>query len=264
MPTFPQLSTGAMTQFPFRAEVRFRSVRHEGPSGGEFSSADLDFEERYWDISLEDLTDVEWSALEQLFQESGGPLRGFTFLDPSANLLAWSEVLDEDAWSNSGAGLTLGIADPLGGAAATKLTAGGGGDLVSQTVAAPAGYRYAGSVWARTSGLGGSIRVTDGQGLQAVETFQSDGVWRRYSVAYPGGGSGDSVRLELSLAAGASVDIFGPQIDAQAAASEYKPSGGRSGVHPNARFDQEVLSDRSPGPNRHSTRLRILWTPSLA
>jgi len=264
MPTFPQLSTGAVTQFPFRAEVRFRSTRYEGPSGGELSYNDPDFEEWAWEIALEDLTDSEWEELEQLFEACGGSLNGFTFLDPSANLLKWSEALTEEAWSNAGGGLTAGVSDPLGGTGAFNVTAGGGGAELTQSAAAPSRYRYVGSVWARTGSSGADVRVSDGLGTQAFTPFQGDGVWRRYSVAFNGSAeTGDGVTFAVSLPPGASVDVFGPQLEAQMAASDYKPSGERSGVRANARFDQDVLRDRSLGPNRHSTRLRIVWTPSL-
>ncbi len=251
-----------MTQFPFRAEVRFRSTRHEGPNGGEISYADPDFEERSWDVALEELTDAEWAAVEELFQQAGGRLGGFTFLDPTANLLVWSEGLDEAVWSVTGAGLQAGVADPLGGTGATTLTTGGGGGALAQTIAAPATYRYAGSMWARTTASGVALRVGDGQGSQRLEPFKQDGVWRRYVALYGGEGSGETMRFEIVAPAGASVDVFGPQFEAQATASEYKRSGERSGVHPNARFDQDALIDRASGLNRHSTRLRIVWTPS--
>lgn len=264
MPTFPQLSTGAVTQFPFQAEVRFRSTRYEGPSGGELFYNDPDFEEWAWEITLEDLTDAEWGDLEQLFTSCGGGLGGFTFLNPSANLLKWSENLLQDEWANAGGGTTAGIADPLGGSAAFHLTAGGGGSEWIQSALVPASYRYVGSVWARTGSAGTGVQISDGLGTQAFTPFQGDGVWRRYSVAFEGGAPvGEEVFFSLLLPAGESMDIFGPQLEAQVAASDYKPSSHRSGVHANARFDQEVLSDRSLGPNRHSTRLRIVWTPSL-
>lgn len=264
MPTFPQLSTGAVLQFPFQAEVRFRSVRHEGPSGGEMAYNDPDIEEWTWEITLEDLTDSEWGEIEQLFIAAGGSLNGFTFLDPSANLLKWSEALSEDAWASSGAGLSAGVSDPLGGTGAFTVTAGGGGAELAQSVAAPSKYRYAASVWARTGSSGAGMRVSDGLGTQSFVPFQADGVWRRYTAAFDGGAeAGDSLLFSVALPAGASVDVFGPQLEAQVAASDYKPSGERSGVHANARFDQDALSDRSRGPNRHSTRLRIVWTPSL-
>jgi hypothetical protein len=264
MPTFPQLTTGAVAQFPFRAEVRFRSTRHEGPNGDTISYVDPELEERAWDIALEGLTDGEWAGVEALFEESRGKLGGFTFLDPTANLLAWSEAIDQEAWMVSGVGVTLGAADPLGGNRAATLTAGGGGGTLLQTIAAPAAYRYVGSVWARTVGAGAGLRVAEGQAAEAFEAFRQDGVWRRYEARYSGAGLGESVKFEVVVPTGTSVDVFGPQLEAQTAASEYKRSGERSGVHPNARFDQDVLTDRATGANQHGTRLRIVWTPSPA
>lgn len=260
MPTFPQLSTGAIAQYPYQTDIRFRTVRHEGPNGGAIAFADVSHEERSWDLTLEELSSEEWAALEQLFVDVGGSLRGFTFLDPSSNLLAWSEDLEQDAWANAGAGLTAGQGDPLGGNRATTLTAGGGGATVSQTIDAPGDYRYAASVWARTSSAGAGLRVANGQGSEQFTAFAADGVWRRYKAPYDGGSASESMRFEIQAPGSGGIDVFGPQLEAQAAASEYKPSGELGGVYPWARFDQDVLSDRSTGPQRHSARLRIIWT----
>jgi hypothetical protein len=42
-------------------------------------------------LSYTALSDAELAALEQFFASAQGTLNGFTFLDPAANLLAWSE-----------------------------------------------------------------------------------------------------------------------------------------------------------------------------
>ena len=258
-----------MTQFPFRAEARFRTVFHEGmraePIGaGQLSYSDPEFAERRWELALEELTDAEWEELEQLFVQCGGMARGFTFLDPTENLLAWSEAFEQEVGVKRGFGVTPGVSDPAGGSGGATLTSGGGGGAVTQSVATPGGYRYAGCIWARTGSPNVAVRAHDGAGASAATALVGDSVWRRYEVGYSGAGAGEVMQFEIAATGTASVDVFGPQLEAQRTASMYKRSGGQSGVFRNARFDQVALNDRSQGPNRHSTTVRIIWTPSLA
>ncbi|MBI1356533.1 MAG: hypothetical protein GC160_19500 [Acidobacteria bacterium] len=253
-----------MVQFPVREEARFRTILHRPEVGDAISYSDPDFAERAWELAFENLTDEEWDRLEQLFIGSAGSARGFTFLDPSCNLLAWSEGLDEDVWQNNGVGVTGGLPDPLGGNAGFALTTGAGGGTLSQSIEAPAQYHYSGSIWARTASSGVVVRVHDGQGVHASRAFEPDNLWRRYEVGYAGLGSGESVHFEVSALGTAALDVFGPQLEAQIATSAYKRSSPQGGVFSNARFDQQVLRDQLVGPQRHSTKVRILWTPSLA
>ena len=82
----------------------------------------------------------ETAALENLFKATEGRLRTFTFLDPGANLLAWSEDLRNAPWvSDPMIQKTAGITGPDGAARGTRLINGGqAAQRIVQTVAAPA------------------------------------------------------------------------------------------------------------------------------
>jgi len=260
--TFPQLSSGAVAQFPFRRTARFRTLENEMDGGSSVAFTDVDFEERRWEIPLRELSDTEWSQVKTLFEQSEGRLRGFTFLDPGANLLSFSEGLSAASWQkDTGIGVTDGQPDPVGGNAATTVTASTGGLTVSQLLKAPASYAYAGSIWARTSASGAALRVSDGAALSVEEPFASDNVWLRYTLAFDVPSAAAQVELAI-VAPNGTLHVYGPQLEAQPEASAYKKNGSGSGAYEGARFDQDSLADVATGPGRHSATVRIVWTPS--
>ena len=264
MNTFPQMTSGAVAQFPFRKEFSYRTLVNSGSGADEIISSDADFQMRVWELPLEHLTDGEWQDIEDLFELSEGRLGTFLFLEPGQNLLSWSEKLSDPIWQQgSGVSVTDGQPDPIGGTGAVQVTSPGGGATISQVLPIPASYRYVASVWARTAGSGAALRVTD-TGSGSVEVgFRSDNSWRRYSVGYGVSSASASVAFELVTPSGAPMEIFGPQLEAQIAPSTYKRTEQQAGVFPGARFDSDVLSDTATGVNRHSGVIRIIWTPSL-
>src|SRR6185437_9498599 len=79
-------------------------------------------------------------------------LGDFTFLDPTDNLLCWSEKLDDTVWErNSLLTITSAVADPLGGTSANRVSNTGGAALaIQQTVNAPAWFQYAFTIQVRS------------------------------------------------------------------------------------------------------------------
>jgi hypothetical protein len=264
MNTFPQLTSGAVAQFPFRKESAYRTLINSGSGANEIISSDADFQMRVWEWPLGQLTDGEWQGIEDLFQMSEGRLGTFLFLEPGQNLLSWSERLADPIWQKgSGISVTDEQPDPMGGMGAVRVTSSGGGATVSQVLPIPASYRYVASVWARTGSSGGPLRVTDTASGSVEIGFRTDNSWRRYSIGYSVSSASASVAFELVAPSGAPVEIFGPQLEAQIAPSTYKRTVQQAGVFAGARFDSDVLSDTATGVDRHSGVIRIVWTPSL-
>jgi hypothetical protein len=247
-----------MAQMPVQRTIRYRSRRNEMRDGSTVLLGDPDYEERAWELAFRELTDEEWQALEDLFEASEGRLGVFTFLEPGANLLAWSEQLNLAPWVASGSALD-GQADPLGGTRGGRVSAGGS---AAQTIAAPADYGYAGSAWLRTTATGAKLRLSDSAAQVVEQDVEASGEWRRYVVRYAGASATDAMTLTLAAGAGGPLDVYGPQLEAQAAASAYKISTAQGGVFANTRFDQDALVDEASGVGRHDTRVRLLWTPS--
>jgi len=263
MNTFPQLTSGAIAQFPFRNGPAYRTLVNSGPGADEIVSSDTDFHTRVWELPFDQLTDAEWQGLEELFQLSEGRLGTFLFLEPGQNLLSWSEQLSNPIWQKA-AGISVadGQPDPGGGTGAVHLSSSGAG-AVSQELPIPASYRYAASVWAKTAASGVALRITD-TGSGSVEVgFNASNSWKRYSVGYGLSSASQSMAFEIQMSSGASVEIYGPQLEAQLAPSTYKRTEQQAGVFAGARFDNDILSDTAIEVNRHSGVIRIIWTPSL-
>jgi hypothetical protein len=258
MLAFPQLSSGAVAQLPLRRETRYRTLVNRMLDGSEVRVADLDYLERRWELPLEAVTDAEWDAIRELFTAAEGRLKSFLFLEPAENLLAWSEKFTEDVWVKSGIAVTEGVPDPFGGTDASQLTGSG---TLSQTLAIPCQYRYAGSIWARTAASGASLEVSDGAGQVKSVAFEAGGAWRRYGVSTAFPVAVDTLVFRVTAPGGA-VDIYGAQLEAQPAASAYKRSLQQGGVHPGARFASDTLADRATGPGEHAGVIGITWTPS--
>src|SRR5262249_52545991 len=115
MPLFPQLATGAATHYPARKAVALRTVVNAALDESMVKFSDEAGPVLRWQLSYVGLSEDERAALENFFSASGGRLLGFTFLDPLANLLAWSEDLAQGVWERAPlVNLTAGVADPLG------------------------------------------------------------------------------------------------------------------------------------------------------
>ena len=258
MLAFPQLSSGAVAQLPLRRETRYRTLVNRMPDGSEIRVADVDYLAREWELALEHLSDAEWEAIHDLFAAAEGRLKTFLFLEPGENLLAWSEKFTEDVWEKSGISVTEGIGDPFGGTAASQVSGSG---TLSQTLAIPAQFRYAGSIWARTNQQGAALELRDGGGQLSAAAFAADGQWRRYSISTAWTVAVETVVFRV-VAPGGDVDIYGAQLEAQPAASDYKKTLQQGGVHPGARFSSDTLGDRATGPGEHAGVISITWTPS--
>lgn len=213
-----------------------------------------------WQLEYCGLSDAEIGALQQFFQAAEGSLNGFTFLDPGANLLAWSEVLNNSAWSASPF-LTLegGIADALGGTNGWHLNnAGSGPQSLTQTLQAPGDYTYCFSAYIRAA-LATNVTLT---AANRSATFPVGPNWTRISLVGRGDESGTSVVFGIAVPAGAALDVFGPQAEAQSAPSLYRPST-TGGVYANARFKNNAFSFTTQGVNRHSATVNIIYANHL-
>jgi hypothetical protein len=261
MLVYPQLATGALSQFPVQKRRRLRTVVNTSLDGRPIKLADPGAEVTEWQLAYAGLTDAEAAALQQFFAATEGSLNGFTFLDPTGNLFAWSSQLDNAAWvkqpflSMAGA-----IADPVGGTAAWRLTdSGAGAQNISQTLSAPAGYVYCFSVFARSPQptavtlLHGANRFTRNLGTD----------WSRIAAAASGDASAASIVFGVELPAGGSADVFGMQVEPQAGASLYKATTTTGGVYENARFRDDVLSLTTTGINCHSATVNINYANHL-
>ena len=260
MLVYPQLATGALSQFPVQKRRRLRTVVNTSLDGRAIKLADPGAEITEWQLAYAGLTDAEVAALQQFFAAAEGTLNSFTFLDPTGNLFAWSDQLDNAAWA-AGPFLSVagGIADPAGGTTAWRLTnTGAGAQNISQTLSAPAGYVYCFSVFARSPQ---ATPVTLLHGSNRADRMLGTN-WSRIIVAANGDASAESIAFGVELPAGGSADVFGMQVEPQGGASLYKATT-TGGVYEDARFRDDVLSITTTGVNRHSATVNIIHANHL-
>jgi hypothetical protein len=256
MTYFPQLSSGATGQFPIKRQRQARTVVNQSRQGYQVKLADAAAAVTEWHLSFEEMSDQELAALEALFQAVEGRLTSFIFLDPSDNLLAWSEQQNQPVWQ-AGPLLTLtgGLADPLKGTAAYQVGNPTGATLMLlQSIDAPASLDYCLSLYGRSDS---STQVWLLRG-SAAEARTIGTQWTRLMSAGQVNDTAESISFGIALDPGTTIDVFGMQAEAQTAASLYKRTAETGGVYPNARFRDDVLTITTTGPGRHSCELDIV------
>src|ERR1017187_129785 len=98
MLVYPQLATGTLSQFPVQRRHQMRTLVNTAADGTVVKLADAGAETVEWQLQYAALSDAELAALLQFFAAAEGTLNNFTFVDPTANLLAWSNDLSNVVW----------------------------------------------------------------------------------------------------------------------------------------------------------------------
>jgi hypothetical protein len=260
MPTYPQLGSGALSQFPVQKTRRLRTVVNQAADGSTIKLADPPGAVTEWLLSYTELSDSEAATLRAFFESAEGTLNGFTFLDPAGNLLAWSDQLDNAVWQTDPLlTATGGVADPQGGTFGWQLSnSGGAAQGVGQTLAAPGEYLYCLSAYVRAA-TATSVGLTVGsQTVQRAVTSE----WTRVAWTTNGDAQATSVRFAIEVGASASVAVYGLQVEAQAAASGYRAST-IGGVYEDAHLGDDVLTITSTDVNRNSCKVKIIYANHL-
>jgi len=262
MPYLPQLATGALAQYPIRKSREIRSAVNRLEDGSERKLLDPYNHIVSWQLAYSGLSAEERVKLEEFFEAVEGRLGTFTFLDPTDNLLLWSERLTNAAWVN-GPMLVFseGVADPSGTNRATRITnSGGTTQAVEQAVEGPASYVYCLSLYARSTMAASVSLVRSSPNATDIANYGLTSAWRR--LTHSGGfeNSDEIVQFRIQLEAGATIDVFGIQVECQPAASEYKQTTSRSGVYPGARLENDMLRIVAEDVGSHSCELLVTAT----
>ena len=255
---FPQLSSGALTQYPILKERNSRTIANTAADGRVIKAPDYGGSAIAWELRHSGLTDGELMELENLFQTAEGRLNSFAFLDPMSNLLMWSEAPTAVAWTRGPLLQVAATSDPLGTTRASRISNAGAADQsIEQPISAPGWFQYCFSVYVRGSGTSSAVlyRLAGGQ-IDSV-AVQIDSSWRRVALSGRFDSTEQTVSFGVRLAPGATIDIFGLQVEPQVNPSSYKPSTTRSGVCSNARFSDDTLRIVTHGVNQHAAVIRI-------
>jgi hypothetical protein len=257
---YPDLNSGALAQFPLRKRRTRRTVVNTMSDGRVVKLADPGAETITWILRYTGLTDVELNLLKQFFAAAEGTLNGFTFLDPAANLLAWSDHLENAVWNFDPLLTKTGsVPDIAGGRNAWSLVnTGAAPQRISQTLPAPGGTpfclsAYVGSPWGATvTALIGTSRAVRG-------TVSG---WSRIHFTSTGDPAATSTTFALELPPGEAIDVYGLQVEPQVAPSCYKPST-NCGVYPNSHFADDSLTITTDAPDSHSVTVNIIYASHL-
>jgi len=256
---FPQLSTGALAQYPIKKTRLYRTITNVLPDGTMFLTQDSGYSRSLWSLSYSNLSVSDIQAIQTHFAACNGPLHAFTFIDPTDNLLAWSSDLLNPAWHTSTLiNVKPGATDPLGGSGAFIVTNNGeSSQELVQTLSVPAGFTYCLSLYVTSSQPTTVTLLRRGsRSTQLVQAITGQ-TWNRAVSVGQLDDPGTALTVGFSLLAGQQVVVFGPQLEAQLAPSQYRPTTQISGVHSNSHWAVEQLSIAATGPDLYSTAFTI-------
>jgi hypothetical protein len=237
-----------------------RTVANQLPSGFTIRMADQGWQKVQWQLRYSNITDSERASIEDLFEASEGQLNTFTFLDPTDNLLMWSEDWTQAVWTADpllqAAG---GVQDPFGNSDGMQLTnTAEATQQIVQNTAGPSSYQYCYSVYIRSNVATTVQLVATATGQTSLTAILAGNTWARaivsvsLSVQQPGIGFG------VQLPAGAQVDVFGAQVEAQPEAGLYKKTIDLGGIYSSTRFSSDLLTFAADAVNQNSCQLSLI------
>jgi hypothetical protein len=255
---FPQLSPGATTQYPLTRQFSQRSIQSSMDDGTIMSLPDIAASYLAWKVAFRDLSDQEAGSLRSFFAAAQGNLQPFVFLDPTANLLVWSEDFSKAAWQTAGLAFDSNVADPFGTKRAARAHDNGTGVLtLAQQTQIPGAAQTCFSVYLRSNiPISVTLARSAGGYSQNVQASVTSN-WQRFYLSTVFAAVTDASLFSISLSAGTPVEFFGPQVDSQVNPSAYVMSTTQAGVYSNARFDMSRLEVIATGPNRNACLVSI-------
>jgi hypothetical protein len=257
---YPQLTSGALCQFPIKTQTRMRTVSNELPSGDNIRMTDPGLATVRWQLQYSGLTDGERSSIEQLFEAAEGQLTSFTFLDPTDNLLLWSDDYSKSAWTvDPLLNITSGSVDPFGGNGAMQIAnTGQVPQGATQHIEGASWFQYCLSVYLRgdSPSTVQLVLLAAGQELRSAVPVTS--VWTRVTKTGSIPSNQDGIGYRLEVPAGVRINAFGAQTEPQLAPGYYKKTMDRAGVYSRTRFESDSLSISTEAPNQHSCVVNLV------
>lgn len=255
MSFFPQVGAGAISQFPIHRTRRWRSILNEMESGERIQLADTAANEIQWKLSLKDLSDTESAAITNLFNSLQGQFGAFLFVDPLANLLGWSEDFSKPDWQLGLLTASAGASDPLEGTRASLLTnSSAGPQSAQQSLTIPGDYVACFSAWVYATAASQVTLTRDGNS----QAITAGPMWKRGYLSRPGVSGSAQSTFSLSLSAGASVKVWGMQVEAQPFPSEYKQTQTAHGIYEETYFGNDQLTMTSTGVGLSSCDITLV------
>jgi hypothetical protein len=252
---YPQVGAGAITQFPVSRTRKWRAIKSVLESGEQIMLRDPAGGQIEWSFSYTDLSDIEAKRVSDLFTTSQGSFASFTFVDPLANLLGWSEDLSRPDWQAGLLGKAGGIADPVGTGRAWAVSNGSAGtQQLSQTLGISGDYVACFSAYIRSDVAGAIVIARD-----RTQTVAAVGPrWARVYVSATGTPGAAQSAFAIAIAAGQTVHLWGMQVEAQPYPSLYRPTGSAAGIYEETCFGDDELIITSTGVGLSSLSVRLV------
>jgi len=256
---FPQLASGALVQYPIRKHAMRRTVKNLLADGTMLVASDPGASQLQWTLSYVELQTADMNAIQAHFAACSGALRAFTFLDPTDNLLTSSADFTGASWIvPSTLKIQSGLPDPIGGVGAFTVTnTGSAVQQIVQTLAAPVNYQYCFSVYAASANSATCNLSRGSANAQAVESYQIGPAWSRLVSSGALNDTGTGFMVAITIAAGQTVSLFGPQLEAQIAPSRFRATYSSSGLYLNAHWAVPEIVFSADGPDLFSTSFSI-------
>lgn len=257
---YPQLTTGAVSQFPITRSANLRTVANQLPSGFTIRMSDPGWQKVQWQLRYAGLTDGERASIENLFEASEGQLNTFTFLDPMANLLTWSQDWTQAVWTADPLlQVTSGLADPFGNSNAMQLTNTGlTAQQIAQNIAGPSEFLYCYSLYLRSAAPITVQLVQTTAGQTSLKPVSAGASWTRVTTAASLPVQQGGIGFGVQLPEGAQIQVFGAQVEAQPEAGLYKQTTDLGGVYPSTRFTTDLLAFTANAVNQHTCQVDLM------
>ena len=256
---YPQLTSGALVQYPLRKTRIARTIKNILPDGNMILLPDSGASRTIWQLEYSSLSLSDIQSLQSHFKACKGPLSAFTFIDPTGNMLVSSTDLATVAWQKSSLlQIQTGTTDPFGGTAAQTITNyGQNTQELEQVVRVPANYQYCFSLYAVAAGQNQITVFRRGPNSQESTQVTVHSGWNRLVSSGRLNDSGSALTVGISLDAGTQVQIFGMQLEAQISPSRYQPTIQIGGVYTNAHWATEQLQITAEGIDSYATTVSI-------
>lgn len=266
---FPQINANLiLTQVPYGTSLEFENIdvpvetgmvwsyplRGAGLSG--YPSGSLG----KFNVNFSNISDAEVNLLYTFFQSVRGKWGSFRFLDPSGNLLSYSQDFTNAAWVKT-LTVTTGQPDPSGHTLGCSLTAGHMQSIAGPSDGGLSGFVMCASIWLKA--VSGSVAATIGFIDETTSTAYTQqftvasGAWTRISknLVLP---TNNQFVFYLNLSG--SAYGFGAQVSPMKGEGAYACTPGAYGYHANCRFDTDVFNIQAVGPNQNQLQLPVVET----
>jgi len=256
---YPQLRTGAIVHYPIRKTAVTRTVSNVLPGGTVLMYPDDPAHRTNWSWEYVGLTLDEAAALQDFFNACNGPLRPFTFLDPTGNLLSGSSNFGAPAWQlSSKTKISADFRGPfLDSAALSLVNEGQALQELCQTLTVPCDYTYCFSVYVSSPTREPVILFRRGIHSEESVSLHAGLDWSRVWTAGNLQDPSTGLCVGVKLLPGQQLSVSAAQLQVQPSLSPYRNRPQAGDIYSNAHWAIDELNVRHVGPNNCSMSVSI-------